>query len=100
MKKYQLGAAVEDDLNSIWDYIAQDNINAADSWITKLFDAFQRIADNPGIGHTRIDLTGLPIKFWPIDDYLILYRVQNKQVEIIAVTQGSRDIPVFLRRRF
>ncbi len=100
MKKYHLVAAVEDDLNSIWDYIAQDNINAADRWITKLFDAFQRIADNPGIGHTRKDLTGLPIKFWPIDDCLILYRVQNKQVEIIAVTQGSRDIPVFLRRRF
>jgi antitoxin ParD1/3/4/toxin ParE1/3/4 len=100
MNRYLLGGAVEDDLNSIWDYIAQDNINAADRWIAKIFDAFQQIADDPGIGHTRKDLTSLPIRFWPIDDYLVLYRVQNKQVEIIAVTQGSRDIPVFLRRRF
>jgi plasmid stabilization system protein ParE len=30
MKRYRLGSAVEDDLNSIWDYIAQDNIEAAD----------------------------------------------------------------------
>ena len=100
MKKYLLGSAVQDDLNSIWDYIAEDSIDAADRWMTKLFDSSQVIADNPGVGHTRKDLTSLPIRFWPIGNYLILYRIKDKQVEIIAVTQGSRDIPVFLRERF
>jgi plasmid stabilization system protein ParE len=99
MKRYLLGSAVEDDLNSIWDYIAQDNIEAADQWIAKLFHGFHTIADSPGIGHTRKDLTNLAIKFWPIGTYLILYRVRNKQVEIIAVTHGVRDIPLFLQRR-
>jgi plasmid stabilization system protein ParE len=31
--------------------------------------------------------------------YLILYRVRKKQLEVFAVTQGSRDIPSFLRGR-
>jgi len=99
MKEYVLGTCAELDLDEIWEYIAHDNINAADRWIGKLFDAFEAIARNPGIGHKRQDLTDYPVLFWPVGAYLILYRVQSEQVEIVAVTQGARDIPSFLRRR-
>ena len=44
MKEYVLGAGAELDLDDIWEYIAQDNINAADRWIGKLFDAFDALA--------------------------------------------------------
>ena len=98
-KTYVLGKFVELDLDHIWDYIAQDNLDAADRWVGKLFDSFQTIANTPGKGHSRKDLTTLPVLFWPIESYLILYRVQNEQVEIIAVTHGARDIPAFLGRR-
>jgi toxin ParE1/3/4 len=54
--------------------------------IAKLFHGFQTVADSPGIGHTRKDLTNFAIKFWPIGAYLILYRIRNKQVEIMGVT--------------
>jgi len=37
---YILGAAVEFDLDEIREYIAADNIDAADRWIGKRFDAF------------------------------------------------------------
>jgi toxin ParE1/3/4 len=87
------------DLDEIWEYIANDNINAAERWIGKLFDAFEAIARNPGIGHKRQDITDYPVFFWPLNAYLILYRVQGEQVEIVAVTQGARDIPSFLGRR-
>ena len=33
MKKYVLSAAAELDLGAIWEYIAADNIDAADQWI-------------------------------------------------------------------
>jgi plasmid stabilization system protein ParE len=99
MKEYVLSAGAELDLDEIWEYIAHDNINAADRWIGKLFDAFEAIARNPGIGHKRQDLTDYPVLFWPVGAYLILYRVQSEQIEIVAVTQGARDIPSFLRRR-
>jgi len=99
MTEYVLSTGAELDLNEIWEYIALDNIRAADRWIGKLFDAFEALARNPGMGHERKDLTTYPILFWPVGAYLILYRVQTKRVEIVAVTQGARDIPLFLRQR-
>jgi plasmid stabilization system protein ParE len=99
MNEYVLGSDAELDLDEIWEYIAQDNIQAADRWIAKLFEAFDALAHTPGMGHKREDLTTLPILFWPVGAYLILYRVQGERVEIVAVTQGARDIPSFLRRR-
>jgi plasmid stabilization system protein ParE len=99
MKEYVLSTSAELDLDEIWEYIAQDNINAADRWIGKLFDAFEALARNSGMGHKREDLTAYPILFWPVGAYLILYRVQSERIEIVAVTQGARDIPSFLRQR-
>lgn len=99
MSRYVLAEGVELDLDSIWEYIAQDSIDAADQWITRLFAAFETIATSPGIGHTRHDLTNAQVLFWPVENYLVIYRNQSKSVEIVAVTQGSRDIPAFLRPR-
>lgn len=99
MKKYVLGSGAEQDLNEIWDFIANDDINAADQWIHELFSAFELLAKNSGIGHKREDLTSFPILFWPVGAYLIIYRRQETFIEIVAVTQGARDIPVFLHQR-
>jgi antitoxin ParD1/3/4/toxin ParE1/3/4 len=99
VSNYLLGIAAEQDLGDIWEYIAQDNIESADRWVGKLFDAFEMIARNPGIGHKRQDLTAHPILFWPVGAYLVLYRARNEDIEIVGVTQGARDIPSFLRQR-
>ncbi len=79
--------------------IATDDINAADRWIGKLFDAFEALARTPGMGHQRGDLTAYPVLFWPAGAYLIIYRAERRPIEIVAVTQGSRDVPAFLQRR-
>ncbi len=99
MSRYVLSIAAELDLDEIWDYIAQDNIDAADRWIDKLFEAFHSLAKTPRIGHKREDLTAFPVLFWPVGAYLILYRIQEDLIEIVAVTQGARDIPAFLSQR-
>jgi plasmid stabilization system protein ParE len=99
VNKYVLNVDAEQDLNEIWEYIADDSIDAADRWIDKLFDAFGSLAQSPGMGHKREDLTAFPVLFWPVGAYLILYRVQAEWIEIVAVTQGARDIPSFLSQR-
>jgi plasmid stabilization system protein ParE len=99
VKRCVLSAAAELDLEAIWEYIAEDNIDAADRWIGKFFDAFEALERAPGMGHRREDLTSFPVLFWPVGSYLVIYRVQSEWVEIVAVTQGARDIPVFLRQR-
>jgi plasmid stabilization system protein ParE len=99
MSNYVLTAEADEDLAGIWKYIAQDNVEAADRWDTKLRDAFEMLARNSRLGHTRTDLTDLPVLFWPVGAYLILYRVRKKRLEIVAVTHGARDIPSFLSGR-
>jgi plasmid stabilization system protein ParE len=96
---YQIGIDAELDLDDIWEYIARDSIDAADRWVGKLFDALEALARTPGMGHKREDLTQYPVLFWPVGSYLIIYRAERQPIEIVAVTQGSRDIPVFLRLR-
>jgi plasmid stabilization system protein ParE len=97
---YVLGSDAVLDLEDIWDYIATDSAAAAERWVAKLFDALEDIARMPGIGHRRQDLTAYPVLFWTVGAYLIIYRAEEgRPIEIVAVTQGSRDIPSFLRRR-
>ena len=95
MSRYVLGEFVESDLDAISEFIAQDHIEPADRWISRLFEAFESIARTPCIGHKREDLTSLPVRFWPVGAYLIIYRAKPGLVEIVAVTQGSRDVPTF-----
>ena len=99
MNGYILSADADFDLDEIWEYIAGDSIDAADRWTKKLFAAFEGLAARPGIGHKREDLTPYPVLFWPVGAYVIIYRAERTPIEIVAVTQGSRDIPAFLGRR-
>ncbi len=88
------------DLDDIWEHVAADNIDAADHWVEKLFDAFEALGQTPGMGRRREDLTSYPVLFWPVGAYLIIYRADELcPIEIVAVTQGSRDIPGFLSYR-
>ena len=99
MTSYILAPEAVQDLKDIWDYIAAENIDAADRVIDTLFAAFERLAAMPGLGHTREDLTDQPLRFWTVDAYLVIYRAEQTSTEIVAVTRGGRDIPRFLRRR-
>ncbi|MEP6716118.1 MAG: type II toxin-antitoxin system RelE/ParE family toxin [Terriglobia bacterium] len=99
MSGYALSVDADFDLDDIWEYIAADSIDAADRWLGKLFDAFDALGRTPGIGHRREDLTELPVLFWSVGAYLVIYRAERHPIEIVAVIQGSRDIPAFLQRR-
>lgn len=99
VNSYFFGIYVQADLNAIWEYIAADNPDAADRWIQKLFEAFDALAQAPFMGHLRTDLTYHQVRFWPVGAYLVIYRSGDGPVEIVAVTQGSRDIPAFLYNR-
>jgi plasmid stabilization system protein ParE len=99
MSAYILSEDADLDLDDIWEYIAQDNVDATDRWIGKLFDAFEAVGRATGIGHKCEDLTDHPVLFFPEGAYLIIYCAIRPTVEIVAVTQGARDIPSFLHRR-
>jgi plasmid stabilization system protein ParE len=74
MAAYVLSPDALEDLQAIWDYIAMDNITAADKLEDEFFEAFERLARRHRMGHTRSDLTQRDVRFWPVGSYLIVYR--------------------------
>lgn len=96
---YFLSRDAFQDLDDLWDYIAEESVPAADRLIARLFEAFEELARNPRMGHKREDLTKFPVLFWPVGNYLVIYRTKQRLIQIAAVVHGKRDIPAFLRRR-
>jgi plasmid stabilization system protein ParE len=99
MSEYELSPEAREEVWEIWSYITRDDEESADKWILSLLEAFDLLARNPHIGHTRKDLTDSELLFWPVERYLVLYRLAGENIEIAAVTQGSRHIPSYLRKR-
>jgi len=57
MSRFKLSTEAASDIREIWDYIAKDSIKAARMVRLRLLDACKILAQNPGIGHSRKDLT-------------------------------------------
>ena len=92
MNDYVLSPAAHDDLIEIWEYIADDSIDAADRVRDALFQAIDRLADIPHMGHIRQDLADEPLRFWRVYRYLIVYRAEVRPIEIVRVLSAYRDI--------
>ena len=71
-------------------YISQENPQAAQSVAQKVWDASQKLADNPEIGRSgHIDGT----REWviPQTPYLIVYRIKDNRIEILRVWHARRN---------
>jgi plasmid stabilization system protein ParE len=61
-------------LDEIWEYIAKDNIDAADRVLADIPSALRVLVASPHIGHRRPDLTNRTLRFHLVrDEYLIAY---------------------------
>jgi len=99
MFPFVLSAEVLQDLQDIWDFIASDNVAAADRLEDEFFKAFEMLAARPRMGHTRPDLTERDVPFWPVGEYLIVYRTLETPLQVVAVLHGARDVVEVIRKR-
>lgn len=95
-KPYSLTLTAQRDLQDIWFYIAQDNPPAADRVEAAFYDAFDKLADMPLIGHTREDLTQKPVRFWNVYKYRIVYDSRTEPLVILRLLSSFRDIAKIL----
>lgn len=80
------------DLDEIWEYIAQANIDAADGVLADIHASLRILAASPHIGHRRSDLTKRPLRFHVVrDEYLLAYAPDEKPLWIVAVLHGHRN---------
>jgi plasmid stabilization system protein ParE len=99
MPAYVLSPDALQDLQNIWNFIALDNVAAADKLENEFFEAFEMLVQHPQMGHARSDLTERDVRFWPIGSYLVVYRSIPATLEIVAVLHGARDIAEVVRSR-
>ena len=78
------------DLDAIAEYIARDDLAAAEQFIEKLNGIFDRLCDGPGIGSPRDDLMA-GLRGRAFGSYIIYYRARHEVLEIVRVIHGARD---------
>ena len=90
---HQVAKRAERDLKSIAYYIATESgsIEIAERQIDAIIERFELLADHPDIGRVRDDL-GAGRRTFPVENYVILYRVRGKDVLILRVVHSRRDL--------
>ena len=96
-RRYQLTEPAQRHVEDIGAFIAQDSVEAALKVLDALEAAFELLADQPGIGHTREDLTEKPVKFWSVYSYLIVYDPATRPLTVLAILHGARDLTRVLK---
>jgi len=99
MSRYELTRSALADIDELWTYIAEDNVEAADRVSSAILDACELLAEQPLIGHTREDLTPRPVLFWISGRYLIVYRPETEPLRIVAIFHDARDVASLLTDR-
>jgi len=96
MSSFRLAPEAARDIEEIWEYIARDSVRAARRVRLGLLAACRRLAQHPGLGHRREDLTDKPVLFWPVYSYFIIYNPATKPLEIVRILHGAQDLPRLL----
>jgi len=91
MGRIQRTPRADQDLEELWFFIAQDDPAAADRWIDTLEEKIQLLADNPLMGPSRPDIAR-ELRYHPVGNHLLLYRVIQGGIEIVRVVHGARDL--------
>ena len=98
-----LTAGAEQDLEHIYDYIAESDSPAkADYVLTRLLEAADRLAAFPLRGAHPRELQALGIREYRqtfFKPYRLIYRVIGRQVFVYVVADGRRDMQSLLQRR-
>lgn len=79
------------DLDSIWNFIAADDVQAAERQIDRIGKIFQMLIENPLAGSERHELRK-DLRSFPVGSYVVFYVPLPDGIEIIRVMHGRQDI--------
>ncbi|MGD0938617.1 MAG: type II toxin-antitoxin system RelE/ParE family toxin [Terracidiphilus sp.] len=99
---FQLTPRALNDLDDIWEYIAEDSISAANPVESAILTACYSLARHPMLGSRRREITPLPVRFWAVTRYpnfIVVYRPETKPLQVVAIVHGKRNIPALLDER-
>jgi toxin ParE1/3/4 len=88
---FELHPLAARDITEIWEFIAEDSPLAARRVREDILAAIRVLVPFPHHGHRRPDLTGRPLRFIHVHDYLITYAPDEIPLWIVAVMHGRRN---------
>ncbi|HLV96406.1 MAG TPA: type II toxin-antitoxin system RelE/ParE family toxin [Candidatus Acidoferrales bacterium] len=98
--RYLLAPEAALDLIQIWRYIkTQSGVETADRVESVIRERIGFLTKTPGAGHSRVDLTGEAVKFFPVYSYLIVYRPETRPLQVVSILHGRRDVERVLTER-
>jgi toxin ParE1/3/4 len=97
---HRVAPQAEAELDNIWYYVAKESgsVEIADRLIDSITERFYLLACHPHIGRRRDEDLRPGLRSFPVGEYVIIYRVEEKDVLILHVFRGSRDIEALLRQ--
>ncbi len=85
----------ENDLDAIFDYVADDNRSAAEGLLKRMEEAFKILTDNPRIGSVlqfeEIALPASCYRRYLVMPYHIFYRFTENELFVVRIIHNKRD---------
>jgi toxin ParE1/3/4 len=81
----------EGDLEEIWSFVAERDVEAADRLIDEITGRLDHLMAYPEAGRARHDLL-VNLRSLPVKRYVIFYQPTDNGVEVFRVLHGSRDV--------
>jgi len=78
----------------IADYIARDNLTAAERWVDGIFKLVEPLEDLPKLGRIVPEIERDDFREVIKGNYRIIYRVEPEQVSILTVRHGKQILPL------
>jgi plasmid stabilization system protein ParE len=92
MTGFILAPEAVEDVFEIWQYLhRREGLELANRVENELYDDFARLADMPGQGHARSDLTSHAVLFFALYANMIVYRPEQP-LEIVRMLHGKREL--------
>ena len=90
---HRLAPQARAELSNIWNYIVKEsgNVGAADGVIDAITDRFCLLSQHPRMGRARDDLRA-GLRSFAVGQYVIIYTIDDEDVEILHVFHGRQDI--------
>src|ERR1035438_8385238 len=99
MSVFIVAPEAEEDIFHLWLYLLREaGIETANRVEVEILGAFASLAETPGKGHRRPDLTRRKVLFYTLYQYMVVYRA-GAPLEIVAVLHGKRHVKRLLSHR-
>jgi plasmid stabilization system protein ParE len=82
-----------EDADLIAQYIARDSADRAALFVSRLFEAADRLAGFPDVGRIIPEMNDASRREVFVGPYRLMYRIEGGDVWIVTIVHGARDWP-------